>query len=749
MRYNKGNCVMKKSIIIIFICFMLLCSGCEKPNDFGGSNGGIGGGADGTNSGNYSHPNDSSAVHEHTYDGVWLYDQNSHWQAATCEHSDEKGYLEAHSYSLLSTDAYGYTLYRCNVCGYEKSEKSQVIVNCVQGSADCYTVSDDVITFSGITQDSVYSLSGIFSGSILIDVNDDYKFEIELQNFSLYSSVTNPITAIGGDKIKITAKKDTLNYIYDLREQIDDTNQTLHKAAVYCESDLSVQGKGSLSVISENNNGIHSKDDLEVKNLNLSVNCQDNALKGNDSVTLTDCNAVLIAKTGDGIKTSNSDISSKGKQRGSVKISGGSIEINAACDGIDAAYNAEIDQENTNITIYTDKYSQYSQEVTDVSNNVYYIRYNNQNYNFSVKYYNSDDDYIWENASFFKNVSFGREKYYYYSFAVRSGYQKIKVFVYNSSQEQGQETNYVMCSDYLTWNTLYDTLVLSSHGYSWTNYTTAQNGFGGGPGGGHGGPSGGFGGMDGGNTDKGDHSTKGIKAANEVVIYNGTISIKSYDDAIHANNGELLENGEQSIGNVNILGGKITLYSNDDGIHADGTVTISGGDITVTNSYEGVEGNKVVVSNGNLYIVSLDDGINGTGTSGTSIEISGGNIYVYAGGDGVDSNSMTSYSGIAFSGGTSVIISTSNGNSAIDTERGYSYTGGSVLAVMPSRGMTNEITNCSNFSSVATRLNKSVSVGVVVSVSVAGQTVLSAEMPCALSATMVYLGSNAATISVK
>ena len=50
------------------------------------------------------------------------------------------------------------------------------------------------------------------------------------------------------------------------------------------------------------------------------------------------------------------------------------------------------------------------------------------------------------------------------------------------------------------------------------------------------------GGMNDGNSDKGDHSTKGIKAANEVNIYNGTIYIKTYDDAIHGITGKAGEN---------------------------------------------------------------------------------------------------------------------------------------------------------------------------------------------------------------
>lgn len=729
----------KKLIFILFICFVLLFNGCKKPDNTGG-----------LNSGGFNYPDQSSTEHEHTYDGVWKSDENYHWQTATCEHTDEKGYQEAHLYTSITTDDDGYMVYRCSVCGYEKKEKSELFVTCVEGTDAAYSFSDGTLLFSGITENSVYSVSGQFLGNIVIDVDENYKFELELQGLSLTSSSVNPITITEGDKVTLTAKKDTVNYIYDLRAAIDDSDDSLHKAAIYSCVDLDIGGKGTLFVTSENNNGIHTKDDLKVKNLTLTVNCQDNALKGNDSVTVSGGDITLIAKTGDGIKTKNSDISSKGKQKGSITVSESLLKIYAACDGLDAAYNAVIDNESTDISIFTDKYSEYSQEVTKVSDDVYYIRYGNQNYKYSVKYYNSDDDYVWENATFFKNVSSGRNSYYYYSFPVRSGYNKIKVFAYASSQTQQQEEDYQLCTEYLSWNTSYDTIALSSRGYSWTNYTTTSNGFGGGPGGGFGGgPGGGFGGMDEGNTDKGDHSTKGIKAANEIIVSAGKINIKSYDDCLHANNDDALENGSTPTGNVTVSGGTLNLFSNDDAIHADGTATISCGDVTVTNCYEGVEGNKVVVSGGNLSVVSSDDGINGTGTSGTSIEISGGNVYVYAGGDGVDSNSTTSYSGIVFSGGKTVIISTSNGNSAIDTERGYSYTGGSVLAIMPSGGMTNEVTNCSNFSSIGSRTNKSLKSGSVVTVSVSSEEVIVAEMPCSLSAMIVYLGSNAATFTVK
>ena len=252
-----------------------------------------------------------------------------------------------------------------------------------------------------------------------------------------------------------------------------------------------------------------------------------------------------------------------------------------------------------------------------------------------------------------------------------------------------------------------------------------------------------------GNTDKSDHSTKGIKAGNEIHVDGGTVYVKSYDDAIHANKDTTLENGETPTGNVTVSGGTLELYSNDDGIHADGVLTVSGGKITVSNSYEGLEGTTVLISGGELSITSKDDGINATATSGTGIKFEGGNVYIYAGGDGIDANSRTSYQGIIFAGGDVTVISTSSGDSSIDTEQGYTYTGGHVLAICPSGGMGSESTKCQNFSSVATKTNLSLISGQMLSVKVGGKTELSVKMPSSLSALVIYLGASGAAFTTE
>ncbi|MBO7078423.1 MAG: carbohydrate-binding domain-containing protein [Bacilli bacterium] len=614
-------------------------------------------------------------------------------------------------------------------------DETKFTIKYESGTENAYTISGNTITFSNITEASVYSITGEINGNIVIDVSDDYKFELDFNGVTINSSDNPPVVVESGDKVEFSFKKDTVNYINDLRDEVADEDGI--NSAIYANCDLSIKGKGTLNLVSTNNKGVHTKDDLEIKNLTLNVECMDNALKGNDSVTIESGTLTLISKKGDGIKTSNSDISSKGNQRGTITITGGNITIYAACDGIDAAYDVVINEDNAtvNLNVFTDKYSSYSLEVTDVAESFYYIRSTTNSSYYSIKYFNSDTDYVFKNATYYtsKEGMSGRNRvtYYYYKVDKPANYSKLNVYVYDSESNLGQDQTYKVSSGSQTVNDSYDTIGYSGTRFSWTNYQTTS----------------GSGSMQEGNPDKGDYSTKGIKADNEILISSGTINIKSYDDGIHANNDNELENNEAPTGNITISGGKITIYSNDDGIHADGTLTISGGDINVTNSYEGIEGTYIVISGGKTSVISSDDGVNAKTTTGEGIKILDGYLFVYAGGDGLDSNSKSSYDGILFAGGTTIIMSTSSGNSSIDSEQGYKYTGGKVLALCPSGGMSNEATKASNFSSVATKSTMSLTKDAILSVNVGGETEVALKVPKALNALVIYLGSNSASFS--
>lgn len=524
----------------------------------------------------------------------------------------------------------------------------------VEGDA-CHAVTgsdgETVITFGAASSDTEVSLTGTLTGSIVIDIGDDYDFILDLEGVTITSYVSAPIDAESADDLTISAKKGTSNYIYDNRDAVTDDDAI--SSAVYATMDLDVQGKGSLTVVSTSNNGIHSKDDLTVKNLTLTVTCQDNALKGNDSVTVLSGTVTLTASAGDGIKTTNTDLKTKDdgttKQLGNVYIDTDkgdlTLEIYAANDGIDAAYGVYIDETEGNtlvVSIFTGAYSGTTASTTT-----------------------------------------------------------------------GSDT------------------VAAAAGWGGRGQPGGGDPFG--PGGGNGDWRNGDGSD---YSDTNTESRKGIKGDYLVEISGGTVTVMASDDSIHSN------------GYVTVSGGTLSLTTGDDGIHADGALAVSGGTVVVSTCYEGLEGDTVSISGGDISVVSDDDGVNSTGSSGTGIAISGGELYVYSGGDSLDSNSYTSYQGVVISDGYVVLISNGASDTAIDTERGYTYTGGHVLGISQGGGMSSENTYCSNFSSVGKSASLSASKGSYLTVTVGGTVVVSVLMPTSISnASAVYLGSSSATVS--
>jgi hypothetical protein len=179
-------------------------------------------------------------------------------------------------------------------------------------------------------------------------------------------------------------------------------------------------------------------------------------------------------------------------------------------------------------------------------------------------------------------------------------------------------------------------------------------------------------------------SAKGIKGLASTVIDGGTATINSADDAIHSN------------GRLSINGGAFTISTGDDGVHADTALAVNGGDIRITKSFEGIESMSIAINAGNIHIVSSDDGLNaaggdaGTGGGGPGqgpgggfmpagsywLYINGGYVAITAGGDGLDINgSINMTDGVVIVHGP-----TSNANGAVDYDRLYKMTGGTLVA---------------------------------------------------------------------
>ena len=550
-----------------------------------------------------------------------------------------------------------------------------------------------------ITNDTLSSGSYVAADDeYTFDVNANYKqiyvnvpdkaIVVNLNGVTIENSTNSPIYVQDCDKLELSAKKNTVNNIKDTRAIYVEDVAGQGKGAIYVENgDLKLKGTGTLNITANYFNGIHCKDDVKIQKQTLNVTAVNHGIRGNDSVEIVS-GTINVTCGGDGIHTENSDISSKGNQKGNVTISGGTVTINSWSDAIQAAYNAIIEEADSTIatvvTAKTNKYSSYSGDTVTTSTSSFYLKMNSATYSNGMYTYAAQINGNWYKANYKGTLSSGGQggpggpggpgggsrpgsssTSYIYELEKPSGATSFTLYRYQGTVSTFSEESYTAKSDAKAFNDAYDMVEITVSSTkinfgSWSNYSS-------------------------GNGNGADISAKGIKAENEIYIKAGTIDIKAYDDAIHANNDGTLENGESPLGNVNIQGGTLTLAASDDAVHADYTVNISGGNTTITTAYEGLEGNLIKISGGEAYVYATDDGVNATaGKSSPNVTVSGGllDVEVPSSGDtdGIDSNgSITITGGVVIAKGPGSASGNAFGAAAVDSDGAVTMSGGTLI----------------------------------------------------------------------
>lgn len=531
------------------------------------------------------------------------------------------------------------------------------------------TQNDSVYT---ITQAGEYTVTGLLSeGQIVVNADDNAEIIIVLNGTSITCSNGSPIYIKNADNVKIKSEENTYNCIVDARTEADDNSDNSSSengnAAIYAACDLKLVGKGALSVTGNHNNGIQSKDDISIKNVTIKVNAINNAIKGNDEVAIESGEIIAISRKGDGIKTSNSSLSTKGKQKGNVIISGGNIDIYAACDGIDAAYGVDVSGDG-NLNIYTDTYSDYSEAVAADN---------------SGSSANSSGSSISTPDSSASNPSSSNQN----QGSSSKSSSNATMMTYTTTANTDNQNNSSVGTPPDMNNTQNNGNMgnppdMNNSSSNYGNNRDMKGNFSGGNGAANGMP----GNNSSGNSSKKSYSTKGIKAESEINISGTAINISSTDDGIHANSDSgVLETGEDGKGIISISGGTITISTGDDGIHADKELNITDGYINVLTSYEGLEAITINISGGQSFVYAADDGINactGDGTSTPLINITGGYVDVTTGSgdtDGIDSNGSYTQSGgmVLVKGGSS----SGQVSGSIDVDGNITITGGTCVAL--------------------------------------------------------------------
>lgn len=163
-----------------------------------------------------------------------------------------------------------------------------------------------------ITGPGKYELSGVLEdGQIIVDAGAEDEVTLELDDVSIHCSYSAPIWVKCAGKVKIKLPEDTVNTLSDgefYTQPAPDAD--MPNGCISSAADLTIKGKGSLTVTASFRNGISTSDDLEIRNGLLTVTAPKHALRGKDSVELTGGTISLTA--GENAIHTLGDISAEG-----------------------------------------------------------------------------------------------------------------------------------------------------------------------------------------------------------------------------------------------------------------------------------------------------------------------------------------------------------------------------------------------------------------------------------------------------
>ena len=211
----------------------------------------------------------------------------------------------------------------------------------IAGETDGVVIDGQMVT---ITAEGTYIFSGTLSeGQIVVDA-DNAKVQIVFDNVDITCASSAAVYVKSAEKVFVTLAEGSQNTLRNTDEYvaIDDNNID---AVIFAKSDLTLNGTGSLTIISAEGHGIVSKDDLKITGGTYDITAAGHALSGKDSVRIADGTFILTAEK-DGIHAENAD----DEEKGYIYIADGDFTITSDGDGVDASNIVQIEDGTFDIT---------------------------------------------------------------------------------------------------------------------------------------------------------------------------------------------------------------------------------------------------------------------------------------------------------------------------------------------------------------------------------------------------------------
>lgn len=186
-----------------------------------------------------------------------------------------------------------------------------------------------------ITEEGTYILQGTASDCTVLVNAPEAKVQLILDNVTVTNTSSPVIYVLDADKCFVTTAEGSENALTVSGTFTEDTeNDVKTDAVIFAKSDLTLNGTGTLT-ISSTDNGITLKDELTVTGGTYNITASGKGLESNDSTAICDGTFTIDAK--------------EGMESTYVRIDGGTFEISASDDGINAAANS--DKNNVQVEI--------------------------------------------------------------------------------------------------------------------------------------------------------------------------------------------------------------------------------------------------------------------------------------------------------------------------------------------------------------------------------------------------------------
>lgn len=230
------------------------------------------------------------------------------------------------------------------------------------------TEKDGVIT---ITEEGTYVVSGTLDDGRIIVNAPKKDVSVILENADITCSYGSPLYVYKSSTTTIYLTESTENTLtdgssYTFNDSFSSSADEEPNACLYSKSDLVIAGSGSLIVNANYNNGITSKDTLNIESASITVNACNHGINGKDSCIIKNAD-IKVTGGGDAIRSTNDSDDELGyvtltdstldltsgedgiQAETSILISGGSYTISAGDDGIHADKVVKITSGEINI----------------------------------------------------------------------------------------------------------------------------------------------------------------------------------------------------------------------------------------------------------------------------------------------------------------------------------------------------------------------------------------------------------------